>query len=108
MSNNDYIWRPWHLPEDCHVTNWTAREMCRVIKRRDQGRPAFWNMSFTHPHPPLVPLESYLARYAPADMPDPAIAEWARDPEVSVAKYKESDCRPSLNPATSSPFLDRH
>ncbi|WP_292058489.1 MULTISPECIES: sulfatase-like hydrolase/transferase [unclassified Martelella] len=82
MSNNDYIWRPWHLPEDCHVTNWTAREMCRVIKRRDHGRPAFWNMSFTHPHPPLVPLESYLARYAPADMPDPTIAEWARDPEA--------------------------
>ena len=23
MSNNDYFSRPWHLPEDCHQTNWT-------------------------------------------------------------------------------------
>ncbi len=30
------------------------------------------------------------------------------DLSVFVAKYKESDCRPSLNPAQSSPFLDRH
>ena len=22
MSNNDYGWRPWHLPEELHVTNW--------------------------------------------------------------------------------------
>lgn len=30
------------------------------------------------------------------------------DLSVFVAKYKESDCRPSLNPAASAPFLDRH
>ncbi|WP_118135437.1 sulfatase-like hydrolase/transferase [Oceanicella sp. SM1341] len=82
MSNNDYVWRTWHLPEDCHVTNWTARETCRQIQRRDRDRPAFWNMSFTHPHPPLVPLASYLARYSPAEMPEPATADWARDPEA--------------------------
>ena len=37
--------------------------MCRTIKRRDPTRPAFWYLSFTHPHPPLVPLQCYLDMY---------------------------------------------
>jgi len=41
MGNNDYNVRPWHLPESCHPTNWTAREMSRAIARRDPTRPAF-------------------------------------------------------------------
>jgi len=39
MGNNVYDTRPWHLPEHCHPTNWTVREMCRVIQRRDPTRP---------------------------------------------------------------------
>ena len=35
MGNNLYDVRPWHLPEHCHPTNWTVREMSRVIQRRD-------------------------------------------------------------------------
>ena len=34
MSNNNYMHRTWHLPEDCHVTNWATMQMCRIIKRR--------------------------------------------------------------------------
>ena len=56
MNNNNYMHRPWHLPEDCHVTNWTSMQMARTIKRRDPTRPAFWCVSYTPPHPPLVPL----------------------------------------------------
>lgn len=77
MSNNEYAWREWHLPEFNHVTNWTAREMCRAIKRRDPTRPAFWNLSFSHPHPPLVPLRSYLERYERTDIDPPVIGDWA-------------------------------
>lgn len=77
MSNNDYGWRTWHLPEDCHVTNWTAWQMCRAIKRRDPTRPGFWHLSFTQPHPPLVPLASYLERYARRDVPAPVEADWS-------------------------------
>ena len=40
---------PWHLPEDCHVTNWTSTQMARTIKRRDPTRPAFWCVSYTPP-----------------------------------------------------------
>lgn len=63
MSNNEYGYRPWFLPEELHPTNWAANQMCRVIKRKDPGRPAFWYLSFRHPHPPLLPLQSYIDLY---------------------------------------------
>ncbi len=81
MNNNDYMHRPWHLPEDCHVTNWASEQMCRVIKRRDPTRPSFWMLSYTHPHPPLVPLESYVELYRALGVDEPLQAEWARDSE---------------------------
>ena len=46
MNNNNYMHRPWHLPEDYHSTNWLTQAMCRVIKRRDPTRPAFWYLSY--------------------------------------------------------------
>lgn len=79
MSNNNYMQRPWHLPEDCHVTNWITMEMCRSIKRRDPTRPSFWTASYTHPHPPLVPLEGYLAHYRQTDVDPPIAAAWAEN-----------------------------
>ena len=45
MGNNEYVNRPWHLDEAHHVTNWTTREMVRLIKRRDPSRPGFWYLS---------------------------------------------------------------
>ena len=63
MSNNQYHWRPWHLPEEHHATAWAGRSMARVIKRRDPTKPAFWYLGFRHPHPPLVPPQSYMELY---------------------------------------------
>ncbi|MDF0601108.1 sulfatase-like hydrolase/transferase [Psychromarinibacter sp. C21-152] len=77
MSNNEYSWRTWHLPERTHVTNWTASTAARTIKRRDPTRPSFWHVSFTHPHPPLVPLDSYLERYTRREMPPPVGGDWS-------------------------------
>ena len=79
MCNNEYMVRPWHLPEHCHPTNWTAREMCKFIKRRDPNRPSFWYMSFNHPHPPLAPLAEYLDLYRDEDIDMPFVGEWAED-----------------------------
>ena len=78
MSNNQYIWRPWHLPEQFHVTNWTTRQMVRTIRRRDPRRPAFWYLSYTHPHPPLAPLRDYLEMYDLGEIDEPVIGDWAR------------------------------
>ncbi|MCZ6680294.1 MAG: hypothetical protein O7E52_23945, partial [Candidatus Poribacteria bacterium] len=67
MCNNEYLNRPWHLPEAYHVTNWTTQQMARLIKRRDPNRPGFWYLSYCHPHPPLAPLACYLDMYREID-----------------------------------------
>ena len=85
MSNNQYTARPWHLPEDCHVTTWTAREMSRTIRRRDPTRPGFWYMSFTHPHPPLVPPQHYWDIYQSVDPEMPLYGDWIPDDWRDVA-----------------------
>ncbi|WP_089720672.1 sulfatase-like hydrolase/transferase [Candidatus Entotheonella palauensis] len=81
LSNNQYYYRPWHLPEETHATNWAARNMARIIKRRDPTKPAFWYLGFRAPHPPLVPPQSYLDLYRDLDIDEPYMGEWARDTE---------------------------
>ena len=82
QCSNDYNVCPWQLPEHCHSTNWTARQMCRVIHRRDPKRPAMWYMSFQMPHPPLWPLQAYLDMYANVPIDPPVMGDWARNPET--------------------------
>ena len=76
MSNNQYSTRPWHLPEALHTTNWATRQMTRTIKRRDPKRPAFWYISYRHPHPPLVPLQTYLDLYRDLELDQPYYGDW--------------------------------
>ena len=80
MSNNEYGTRPWHLSEETHVTNWATREMARMVKRRDPTRPSFWYLSYSHPHPPLVPLSVYLDLYRDIAIDDPHMGAWC-DPK---------------------------
>ncbi|WP_035484732.1 sulfatase-like hydrolase/transferase [Geminicoccus roseus] len=99
MSNNGYVWRSWHLPEDCHVTNWATMAMCRTIKRRDPTRPALWHLSYTHPHPPLVPLASYVERYARRAMDEPVMGDWAtEEADLPVALQIVRGFWPNLSP----------
>lgn len=79
MSNNNYMHRIWHLPEECHVSNWASEQMCRIIKRRDPTRPAFWTLSYPPPHPPLAPLQCYLDYYRQLEIDEPLQALWAAD-----------------------------
>jgi arylsulfatase A-like enzyme len=81
MGVNEYSWRPWHLPEHTHATVWATQQMVRTIKRRDPTRPAFWYLSYRHPHPPLVPLQAYLDLYHDVPIDPPYRGEWARDPK---------------------------
>ncbi len=76
MSNNQYTARPWHLSEELHVTNWITKQMARVIRRRDPTRPGFWYLSYTHPHPPLVPPQVYWDCYQAAEPPWPHYGSW--------------------------------
>ena len=81
MSNNQYHWRPWHLDEQHHATAWAGRMMARTIKRRDPTRPAFWYLGFRHPHPPLVPPQSYVDLYQRVEIDEPYVGKWAEKPE---------------------------
>jgi len=82
MGNNEYHVRPWHLPEHCHPTNWTTREMCRTIQRRNPTRPALWYCSYITPHPPITPPRDYLDLYKQIGVDEPAVGDWAQDPEA--------------------------
>jgi len=82
MNNNNYLHRPWHLPEDCHVTNWATQTMCRTIKRRDPTRPSFWYLSYTPPHPPLAPLAPYMDFYRQFAPPPALWGDWCASPEA--------------------------
>ncbi len=79
MGSNEYCVRPWHLPERYHSTNWTTREMCYTIQRRDPTRPAFWYCSYQAPHPPIVPPAEYLEMYRHLGVDEPFIGDWAKD-----------------------------
>ncbi len=59
------------------MTNWITRTAAREIKRRDPNRPAFWHVSYTHPHPPLVPLASYEALYQDIPIDLPVMSDWS-------------------------------
>lgn len=78
MSTDGYVHRPWHLAEHLHVTNWATQAMIRQIKRRDPTRPAFWYLSYRHPHPPLVPLQCYLDMYRHMEIDRPLTDDWDR------------------------------
>jgi arylsulfatase len=93
MNNNEYIWRSWHLPEHLHVTNWAAAAMARQIKRRDPLKPGFWYLSFSHPHPPLAPLQAYLDLYRDVDPPLPIVGDWAQPSDTLPSPIQELTSR---------------
>ena len=99
MGNNEYVNRPWHLLEDCHVTNWTTQQMARTITRRDPTRPAFWYLSYSHPHPPMVPLQCYLDVYQSLRVDVPSMGAWAairaRFRTERVFPGREGSCSPT-------------
>ncbi len=106
MSNNEYGWRPWHLPEELHVTNWTTATAARTIRRRDPTRPALWHVSYTHPHPPIVPLASYVERYRDRKIELPPMGAWAADPaRLPHALRAARAFWPQLKPAEHADML---
>jgi len=76
MSNNEYSTVAWHLPDETHATNWATHNMARIIKRKDPTRPAFWFLSYRHPHPPIVPLQRYLDLYRDMEIDAPTVGDW--------------------------------
>lgn len=86
MGNNTYYTRPWHMDEDSHETSWVTREMMRQIARRDPTRPAFLFASYTYPHPPLVPLQTFLDKYHDVELQTPLGDDW--DDEWVIRRFR--------------------
>lgn len=84
ISNNGYEATSWHLPEEAHATNWATDTMCRIIRRRDPKRPAFWYLGYRHPHPPLVPPDRFLSFYDGVEMDAPVIGDWCEDDDLPL------------------------
>lgn len=101
MCNNEYMWRPWHLPEELHVTNWATTQMCRQIVRRDPQRPAFWYLSYSHPHPPLAPLQAYLDIYRDVGIPDAHIGDWVAGDHNALPVALQQTIQSMLNTGRS-------
>lgn len=101
MNNNDYMSRAWHLPEALHVTNWITRETAKVIKRRDPTRPSLWHVSYTHPHPPLAPLQAYLDLYRDVPIDMPVRASWDQQHNIpaldAVHRYWQVTDQPHVH-----------
>lgn len=93
MSSNEYSYRPWHLPEELHITNWTTNQAARMIKRRDPTRPGFWYVSYIRPHPPLEPLQAYLDLYRDIEPDSPHVGEWAAGDQTVPAVVEENRYR---------------
>lgn len=85
MSNNNYFYRPFHLEEKFHPTNWATREMCETVLRRDPNKPAFWYLSFAAPHPPLTPPQEYLDLYNDIELTVPEKGEWTNAPQSQLS-----------------------
>ena len=98
MSNNEYSWRTWHLDERMHVTNWVTQTAAKNIRRRDPTRPAFWYVSYTHPHPPVVPLAAYLERYRLRSMDKPKQSAWSQAADLPYALAINQQLKPALPP----------
>lgn len=96
ISNNGYAATTWHLPEEAHATNWATEQMCRIIRRRDPTRPAFWYLGYRHPHPPLVPPARFLEFYRDVDLDEAYSGDWAEEDDLPLtlqafrARYKLS------------------
>ncbi len=97
MGSNTYYTRPWHLAEKYHPTNYVTREMCKMIKRKDPTRPAFFYCSYIAPHPPLLPLQEYLDMYSEEECDEAVTGDWVDDEEIfkyfqsPAANYSEKE-----------------
>ena len=88
INQNGWVVRPWHLEEKYHFSNWCADRALEFLERRDPTRPFFLNVSFFHPHQPLMPPRTYFDRYRDTELPPPNIASGIETAASFTGLYK--------------------
>ena len=71
--------------ENCHVTNWATKQMCKTIKRRNPNDHHFGVVLY-YPHPPLVPIHTYFERYTRKNIPLPLQSHWSNETQLTFLK----------------------
>ena len=79
---NDYLSKPFALPERLHATTWTGDTAVRFLNGYEGRRPFFLKVSFIRPHSPYDPPERFMRMYQDADLPVAQVGKWA-------ARYEE-------------------
>ncbi len=74
---NDYRAKAYALPERLHPTAWMADRAVEFIEKYDRAEPFMLKVSFARPHSPYDPPQRFIDMYDEADMPAPAIGDWA-------------------------------
>jgi len=78
INGNGRLVRSWPYEDRLHHNAWLASEAARFLcEDRDPSAPFFLHLSFTHPHPPLVPPREYLDRYLAKELGNPTVGSWA-------------------------------
>lgn len=74
---NDHTGGTYPLDEKLHPTYWTGETAVEFIHHYKSDKPLFLKVSFARPHSPYDPPQRYLDLYKDAEIPEPAIGEWA-------------------------------
>ncbi len=74
---NDYLARPFALPERLHATTWTGNTAVNFLNGWDGSRPFFLKVSFIRPHSPYDPPERFMKMYENAALPEAKVGGWA-------------------------------
>lgn len=69
---------PFPGPTEWHPDSWVGRKACEWIEGYDDNRPLFGWVSFSGPHFPFDPPESYLSRVDESQLAEPHVdpSEW--------------------------------
>lgn len=85
VSNNGRLSRPWGMEENLHHSTWLVQEAIHFLSEtKDPSTPFFLHLSFSAPHPPLVPVSHYFERYLAKNLPGATLGEWSPTPQRCV------------------------
>lgn len=74
---NDYLARPFALPERLHATNWTGDTAVNFLNGWNGRQPFFLKVSFIRPHSPYDPPARFMKMYEDAALPEAKAGKWA-------------------------------
>lgn len=76
---NDYRAGAYALDSALHPTQWTGDRAVDFLQNYDRKQPFFLKVSFSRPHSPYDPPQSYLDKVDLATVPAAAVGSWSQE-----------------------------